>query len=276
MSRVVVLGGGGVTGIAWELGVLRGLCDGDVSLTADAVFGTSAGAFAGVALAGGQLDAQFAAQHEPAPDESPVRLPRTVLFQWIWAYIKGWGNAERIGAGFGAIARRRTPLTSPEQRRRAVESRLTTREWPQRLHVTAIDAQNGKLRAFNASDGYPLVDVVSASGAVPGISPMVTLGDRGWFDGGMVSSANALLAEGYDDILIIAPLPKGHGGVPDVAADVERLQGRGRGTVHLITPDAASATAIGPNIYDPARRAQTADAGREQGRAAAAHLTHWR
>ena len=42
--RALVLGGGGVTGVAWELGILHGLAEAGVDLTdADLVVGTSAG-----------------------------------------------------------------------------------------------------------------------------------------------------------------------------------------------------------------------------------------
>ena len=48
MKRGLVLAGGGVAGIAWELGVLRGIGDVDPGLlislrNADVVIGTSAG-----------------------------------------------------------------------------------------------------------------------------------------------------------------------------------------------------------------------------------------
>jgi predicted acylesterase/phospholipase RssA len=69
-KRAIVLGGGGVTGIAWETGVLAGLQEAGVDLRADAVFGTSAGSFAGTALAGGaDFKVLHAAQHRPAADE---------------------------------------------------------------------------------------------------------------------------------------------------------------------------------------------------------------
>jgi NTE family protein len=42
--------------------------------------------------------------------------------------------------------------------------------------------------------------------------------------------------------------------------------------VRVVTPDAASRQAIGPNVLDPAYRAGTARAGREQGRALADSL----
>jgi NTE family protein len=264
-SRAIVLGGGGVTGIAWEVGVLNGLAEAGVDLGADAVIGTSAGAFVGTALAGGaDLTAAFDAQHRFAPDETPVRVPRALVAAWVWSYLRGFRDPERIGVGLGAVARRRRPLIDADQRRRTVQARLATLEWPAALQVTAIDLESGQLRAFERSDGYPLLDAVSASGAVPGISPPVQVGGRRWIDGGMISSANTGLANGFDEVLVLAPLPRNHGGLPSVGQEVRRLSPRQ--TVHLIVPDGPSQDAIGRNIYDPSRRAPAADAGREQGR----------
>jgi NTE family protein len=266
-----VLGGGGVTGIAWEIGVLNGLGDAGVDLRADAVIGTSAGAFVGTALAGGaDLAAAFDAQHRSAPHERSVRVPRTLLAAWIWAYVRGFRNPERIGAGLGAVARRRRPLTDADRRRHTVQTRLGTQEWPAVLRVTAIDLESGQLRAFGRSDGYPLLDAVSASGAVPGISPPVNVGGRRWIDGGMVSSANVHLADGFDEVLVIAPLPRNHGGVPSVGEEVKRLSGHP--AVHLIVPDDQSKAGIGHNIFDASRRAAAADAGRVQGKGEGARI----
>jgi NTE family protein len=270
-SRAIVLGGGGVTGIAWEIGVLNGMAEAGVDLGANAVIGTSAGAFVGTALAGGaDLTAAFEAQHRPAPDETSVRVPRALLAAWAWSYVRGFRNPERIGVRLGAVARRRRPLIDVDQRRRTVEARLTTLEWPAALRVTAIDLESGQLRAFERSDEYSLLDAVSASGAVPGISPPVQLGGRRWIDGGMISSANTGLAEGFDEVLVLAPLPRNPGGLPSVGQEVRRLSARQ--TVHLIVPDDPGQEAIGPNIYDASRRAPAADAGREQGKTAGARI----
>ena len=44
LRRAVVLGGGGVTGVAWEVGLLLGLAEAGVDLgAADLLVGTSAG-----------------------------------------------------------------------------------------------------------------------------------------------------------------------------------------------------------------------------------------
>jgi NTE family protein len=58
MTRALVLGGGGLSGIAWELGVLEGLSGAGISvLDCDLVVGTSAGAFVGSrVVAGDDID----------------------------------------------------------------------------------------------------------------------------------------------------------------------------------------------------------------------------
>jgi len=73
-ARALVLGGGGITGMAWEVGVLVGLQDAGVDVSnADAVIGTSAGAYVGAAVASGHdLHALFDVQSEPATSEPAV------------------------------------------------------------------------------------------------------------------------------------------------------------------------------------------------------------
>ena len=59
--RALVLGGGGITGIAWEIGVLAGLAGAGVDLTgADLVVGTSAGS-----VVGAQVGARYG-RHIPS------------------------------------------------------------------------------------------------------------------------------------------------------------------------------------------------------------------
>jgi len=67
-GSALVLGGGGVAGIAWMTGVLAGLADAGQDVTgADLVIGTSAGATVAAQLGGGLgLHELFARQAEPA------------------------------------------------------------------------------------------------------------------------------------------------------------------------------------------------------------------
>jgi NTE family protein len=69
VSRALVLGGGGVSGIAWEVGVLLGLRDAGLDVTAwDRVIGTSAGSIVGARLLGeAGLDDVYASQAEATP-----------------------------------------------------------------------------------------------------------------------------------------------------------------------------------------------------------------
>lgn len=265
-TRAVVLGGGGVTGIAWEVGVLTGLLESGVDLhRADLILGTSAGAFVGAALGSGyDMNRLYAAQMEPDSAEIPVAASPELMQAWYQAFTAGGSDPRKVGAEFGLIAKNNPSPVSLEQRRAVVESRLVTGEWPERLQVTAIDADTGQLHAFDHQSGVSLLDAVSASGAVPGIWPPISIGGRIWTDGGMVSSTNARLAAGCERIVILSPMPNGYGSIPGAAEDAASL--RASADVHLIVPDERSVAAIGPNPYDPARRGATAAAGREQGR----------
>jgi len=67
LTRAVVLGGGGLAGIAWELGILVGLAEAGVDVrNADLFLGTSAGAFVAAQITSGlTLDELFKRQIDP-------------------------------------------------------------------------------------------------------------------------------------------------------------------------------------------------------------------
>ena len=67
-ERALVLGGGGSTGNAWLIGVLAGLLEAGVDVTApDLVVGTSAGATAAAQLTGAPVRDLLAATQAPVP-----------------------------------------------------------------------------------------------------------------------------------------------------------------------------------------------------------------
>src|SRR5689334_16577719 len=76
MTRALVLGGGGVTGVAWELGVVSALLDAGIDLAdADLIVGTSAGsAVAAQITSGASMDELVAAQLDPETKERSVEL----------------------------------------------------------------------------------------------------------------------------------------------------------------------------------------------------------
>jgi len=63
--------------------------------------------------------------------------------------------------------------------------------------------------------------------------------------------------------VVIAPLPDEYSTIPGAAQDIAALSAHAR--VLLVAPDEHSVAAVGPNIYDPARRGAAAAAGRAQG-----------
>ena len=262
----LVLGGGGITGIAWEIGVLAGLAEAGLDLsTADLVIGTSAGSVVGAQLRSGvDLAALYERQLEPAGSEGVARLGRGMLARYGLAMLLARRDDTAFRRRVGELARTaadrgRTPTEA--ERRAAIASRLPSPEWSDRpLVVTAVDAVSGEFTTFTAASGVELVAAVGASCAVPGVYPPVTIEGRRYMDGGMRSPANADLAAAYDRIVVIAPLPRGVGPMTSVDAQVTGLVSR----VAVVSPDQVSLTAIGKNVLDPAAREPSARAGRAQ------------
>src|SRR5262245_22628033 len=146
MTRTaLVLGGGGVTGVAWELGILKGLADAGVDLTsADLVVGTSAGSVVGAQITtGGTLDELYAGQLEPADHRIGAKLSRFTLLPILPALLfPGSGNQKR--ARIGKLSMRKH---SPGGGKRidVIRSRIHVEHWGDRdLKVTAVEAETGE------------------------------------------------------------------------------------------------------------------------------------
>jgi NTE family protein len=272
--RAVVLGAGGITGVAWEVGLFLGLAEAGVDLTeADLLIGTSAGSVVAAEVAWGvPLEQMFAMQIAPVAREEAARIGWNRTLRMAWAGLMAGGDPERFGKRVGALAR--SARTMPEADRRAVfAARLPADEWPDRpLLITAVDANNGTFTVFGRESGASLIDAVAASCAVPLVWPPVTVGSGRFVDGGMRSAANADLASGCDRVVIIAPIAVGGGPVHGPRAQAEALRAQGAHVV-LVAPDVTSLTAIGPNVLDPLRREASARAGRKQARSVAAEVS---
>jgi NTE family protein len=283
MSRALVLGGGGVAGIAWETGVLAGLAEAGVHLPEDAdlVLGTSAGSTVGAqATSGLSLPDLLARQTDP--DRQAAELPPGVDVPGLIARfvddLAGARDAADEQRRIGAIAL--AADTRPEADRLAViRSRLPEHDWPtDRLRVTAVDAHTGELVLFDRASGVPLVDAVAASCAVPGVWPPVTINGRRYVDGGMRSSENADLAAGHDVVLVLRVLSMPVSGrwAPTLEDQVAELRAAGA-RVEVVATDEASQQALTDNPLDPATRTPAALAGLAQGRAEAERIAaFWR
>ncbi|MGW5851431.1 patatin-like phospholipase family protein [Streptomyces sp. NPDC055254] len=264
-DTALVLGGGGLTGIGWECGILYGLARAGVDLTtADLVVGTSAGSVVGAQLTSGLLTARelYERQLGDAGAERTARLGAGLLARYAVAMARSRSaTAYRQRVGAMALA---ADTGAEEARREVLAARLVSHDWPERrLVVTAVDAHTGEAADFDRDSGAGLLDAVSASCAVPGVWPPVTVGGRRFIDGGVRSATNADLAAGYDRVVVLAPMSLGSGHVPSPTAQTARLRAAGA-RVLLITPSAAARKAFGRNVLDPARRDPAARAGLAQ------------
>jgi NTE family protein len=273
----LVLAGGGLAGIAWETGVLRGIADTapDVArrlVAADVLLGTSAGSTVAAQVGSGtSLDELFARQVADASYELDSGVDGDDIVELFVGAMSVPGatkaqKLQRIGATALAV-----DTVSEAVRREVIVHRLPSHVWPEReLRITAIDVVTGELVVFDRDSGVELIDAVAASCAVPGAWPPVTIGDRRYMDGGVGSTINTAAAEDCDSVVVLvpagefAPSPFGNGTAAEVAAFP--------GATLAIYADDASLAAFGPNPLDPACRVPSANAGREQGRAVAAKV----
>lgn len=273
MTRALVLGGGGVAGIAWETGVIAGLAWAQVNLLkADTLIGTSAGAVVAMQLGTGRTpDELYQRQLEARSNEQPAKFGWLLMLRY-WLCTLGARRIEQFGARVGALALR--AKTEPEEVRRSViDSRLRMHTWPERkVQVTMVNARTGEFRVVDRHSGVPVVDAVAASCAVPGVWPAVTIDGEKWIDGGMRSPVNADLAMGHQKVVIIAPIERGFGVMASLDEQVRQLSAQGA-EVEVIVPDAASKKAMGSNLLDPSVRADAAHAGFAQAANVAGRLS---
>jgi NTE family protein len=310
--RALILGSGGLTGIAWEVGVLRGLeQSGFEAADWDLVVGSSAGAFVGTQLLGGcSLDDLLAAQ--VAPDLTAqemalasgagaslilvLRLGRRRGLGWLprlFATVIGLHalvryaskRAIRATRRLGPVLRIRQPGADTSAATMALLGDLAVvarprredvalaywegaihpvDDWPKtRLLVTAIDAGagDGERSAWDGSAGVPLARAVAASAAVPLLFAPITVGRRRYIDSGSGSQTNADLARGFEDVLVSAHVERGR-----LAGEVEALAAAGSRVV-VIRPGPGARRALGEGLtlLDPARRAESAQAGLDDG-----------
>jgi NTE family protein len=263
MAKALVLGGGGVAGIAWETGVLLGLAEAGVDLTdADLLVGTSAGSVVAAQVATGQaLSDLHARQLASHTHERTVEFDVEAMIARFVELLADRPHPEELRRRIGQWAI--DADTVPEDDRLTIiDSRLPVKEWPGRgLSITAVDAATGEVVVFDQASGVGMVEAVAASCAVPGVWPPVTIGDRRYIDGGVRSTINADLAEGHDRVVVLTPFTAGLAG--DVAHECDALRAAGA-QVAVVVADERSVAAFGTNPLDPATRAPSVEAGRAQ------------
>ncbi|GAA2499969.1 patatin-like phospholipase family protein [Winogradskya humida] len=261
VKRAVVLGGGGVTGVAWTMGMVYGLGERGLDLTtADLFVGTSAGSVVAAQLTSGTPVGELYA-HELADttgDRNAVINTRVLAGFVIASLWPGDDAKGRAWLGRAALKKQTVPES---ERRAAIAMRVKGDAWPETLlKVPAVDAETGAVRVFDRDSGVSLIDAVAASCAVPLVWPPMTVDGRRYVDGGVRSVANVDLADGYERVVVIAP--------STAAVKRKDKPGHQAKALHkdsvVISPTDAALTAIGRNPLNPDRRALAAEAGRVQ------------
>lgn len=283
-KRALVLAGGGIAGIAWETGILQGIADEAPAaarqlLDSDVLVGTSAGSAVAAQIGtGSTLEALFDRQVAETSGEIDSGVDVETITELFLAalgepYDDSLAKTRQQMQRIGAVAL--GTKTVPEAvRRRVIEQRLPSHEWPDRaLRITAIDTAIGELVVFDSESGVELVDAVAASCAVPGAWPPVTITGRRYMDGGIASSVNLAVARDCTAAVVLVPsapdAPSPFGAGP--AAEIKAFDG----TTFAVFADPGSLKAFGPNLLDPRCRVGSAVAGREQGRREAARIAQF-
>ncbi|MFI1916640.1 patatin-like phospholipase family protein [Nocardia sp. NPDC020380] len=288
-DRALVLGGGGSAGNAWLIGVIAGLFDSGLDPTeADLIIGTSAGATAAAQITGTNPPQLFAdiltavPPQRPAPGGrgpvAPVANHMEITTEIITAAQDPADMRRRMGAA--ALEMDAASDGSKQAQWRAtVATRLPSADWPNRnILITAVDAHTGDPVTFTRDSGITLVDAVAASTSNGFGVPPFEIGANHYIDGGYRRNENADLATGYNRVLVLSPLggrtrhPAEWG--MQLATQVDELRTTGS-TVETILPNTDSLNAFGPNLMDFSRRAPSAQAGYDQGKALADHLTEF-
>src|SRR5215213_10286382 len=128
-GRAVVLGGGGVTGVAWEIGLLHGLAEHGVDLSrADLFVGTSAGSVVAAQITEGTpLAERYERELADTTGDRRATISSGVLLRYAFSAALP-GDARRGRAWLGRAALRAKTVPEPE-RRNAIRARVPRDEW---------------------------------------------------------------------------------------------------------------------------------------------------
>ena len=287
-KRGLVIGAGGVTGLAWSCGTLAALQDATRwdPREADLLVGTSQGALLSGLLASGiGTDDLVHWYRRDLPDTHPlrarapgrersepagrIRLPASPA---LLARAVGPQRIAPVAALSGLLPAGRGSLDSFLAPLAAV---VGSADWVAHpaTWVTALDYDSGRRACFGA-EGQPrpaILEAVRASCTVPGQFPAVRVDGRRYIDGGAHSTTNADLVvdAGLDEVVVLAPMA-GEGGLfrriaqRQLLAECRLLQRAGV-SVRVLAPTPADRAVMEANPRDSAQRFAIFEAALESG-----------
>lgn len=278
MKKALVLGGGGVVGIAWESGLIAGLKSEGLDLSEAAIIvGTSAGSIVGGQLASGKNFDLPEPVDQQQVDEL-AELNQALDLDVLGKVFELWSANDRMDretcAQIGAEALKAKGWSEQQwlqsnQRMHGLEG------WPDAdLRITSVDTASGEL-VVHSRTSTPLALAIAASCTVPGMFPTITINGQQHMDGGVPSGTNAqvILADEPDVVIIIAPICArtalfGPAADNALADEISALEKAGAKVISIV-PDDTDVEAFGPNLMDPSRADGARDAGFKKGQAIA-------
>ena len=222
----LVLGAGGLVGLAYHAGTLAAL-ENDLGWdprSADLIVGSSAGSVIGTLLRSGisaldlaawcanTSDDPLLAQVRRMEEELPPFGVAGLFRRWSVPGAAFWRQVLRNpwSLRFPTFSSLLPPgeLTTADYRTQM--QRLLGEDWPKGLWLCATRRDTGSRTVFGrtGSPRVPLSEAVAASCAIPTYFEPVVIDGAEYVDGGMRSSTNAdlLLGRGLDVAIVIAPL----------------------------------------------------------------------
>lgn len=211
-KRTLVLGGGGVYFVAWQVAYLNGLMKRGVPLDqSEITVGTSAGSLVASILSYGGLK-RFGKQVDwiarvpalvgllaPASNFHPSQERAIELFRQA-------DNARpEIVRNIGHAALAAHAPTAAEMRR-STGFAIAARGWPSRaLHISTVDCFTGERLVIDQAANVSAIRAAAASSAVPGIFSPQPILDRYCMDGGVSGSGTHCdLVAGADRAFVIS------------------------------------------------------------------------
>jgi NTE family protein len=284
----LVMGGGGLVGIAWELGVLAGLQEaaGLDPTSATVIVGSSAGSVSGAQAALGRdlghlVERQLvtaSSQSGPTEARSPASSTTadadqagSVPQEIFEALMSSVGSIEERAAKIGRMAMEADVAMEEDAYVQSFRSFVGTDQWPEvDLRVTTAEAETGRSVLWSRHDGIDLVRAVASSCAIPCFFPPVSFRGKHYVDGPRGGYMARLATEkDLDGILFVGPnaaLP------PELARQVELEELAEEGMPVVMVTGGDVMAGIGMDLMNPAKRAKAAEAGMADGRQAAVQV----
>ncbi len=231
-QRTLVLGGGGVYFVAWQVAYLNGLAKRGLALDqAEIIVGTSAGSLIASILANGSLK-RFNKQVDwisrvpalvgllaPANNFHPSQLRALDMFR----DADNARNETIRDIGFAALAAH-TPTAA--EMRRSTGFAIAARGWPSKaLNISTVDCYTGERLVITSTAGISAIRASAASSAVPGIFSPQPIHDRFCMDGGVSGTGtHSDLVAGAKRALIISLGANQSAPAPTMTIQPDRLR----------------------------------------------------